>query len=314
MKRLAMAAAAMWLLGAAAAPSGPRRLLTIETGALPFRPQLSPAGRVIALRTRSGGVEIRSLADGKLRGEIPGTPDPVAAFRLSADGSLLALRRGGNAEIWRLGGLAKQREFPAQATPDDEVALAPSGKLLATAGRLEVRVFDTATGKQIARWALPVGEVSVLLFTADERSLLIGGNNASLYRLDLADSTIRAENDELTMATFALALTDGGRRLLAAGASGALETLDAATLKRQRPATALGPAVALMAAPGSGRVFAAILDPNDVDVPPRVVAWSSAGIESVAPLAVGGALDERGRLVYVVPAEKGVEILRFPGE
>jgi hypothetical protein len=310
-KRLGILLAAVSLIAAAPAP---RPVVSIETGWPPTEVELSAVGRTIALRTPGGGVQLRSLIDGKVTGEVGGDPQPVASFRLSADASLLVLRRGSSAEVWRLKGLAKRNEFPLQADQLDSLALAPSGRFVATSWRPDVRVFDTASGKQIAHWALPVGEAWTMAFTADESGLLIGGTNASLYLLDLASSKIRAQNDELPMATFAVAPIDGGRRFLAAGGYNLLETLDGATLRRVGSPMPLGPAVGLLPDPRGGRGFAALMDINNNDLAPRAVAWSASGVRAIAPLVIGGALDERGRVVYVVPTEKGVEIHRFAGD
>ncbi|MEQ9398660.1 MAG: hypothetical protein RJQ04_05780 [Longimicrobiales bacterium] len=106
----------------------------------------------------------------------------LKAVAVSPDGSLL-LTAGWDrtARLWEVGTGMELRSFPVMANGDGAIAFSPDGRYVLTAGRAteplgrdEARLWDAATGAELARFAHD-GQVRAVAFTPDGSRVVTGG-------------------------------------------------------------------------------------------------------------------------------------------
>jgi WD40 repeat protein len=107
-----------------------------------------------------------------------------AAF--SRDGRLLGTAAGRSAWLWDLDKHQPLGRFPAFSKHVDALAFHPTGRLFAAGGRDgEVRLWDTASLKEVARYNWGVGAVHGLAFAPDGATAAAAGHDNAIAIWDL---------------------------------------------------------------------------------------------------------------------------------
>jgi RNA polymerase sigma factor (sigma-70 family) len=140
----------------------------------------TPDGKQIVTAANDGTVRFWASADGKELRSIS-VEHGVPALGISADGKILATAEGDAIRLWdppgrALRSIAGEKDVPFQGT----LVFSPDGATLAAAAKDgSVRLYQTATGKK--QQALPAGAKTVrcVAFTADGKSLVTVGDDAS---------------------------------------------------------------------------------------------------------------------------------------
>jgi WD40 repeat protein len=142
----------------------------------------SPDSKLLACARENGSILLWNVVTGT---ELPSLPSPdsrVARIAFSPDGTLLAsagqVNNGGAVRLWKVA--TGQLLFTSPRTPGLEmaweVAFSPDGKTLAAGlDSGEVRLFDVASGWQVATLSGHGGPVRWLGFHPDGRSLAVAG-------------------------------------------------------------------------------------------------------------------------------------------
>jgi RNA polymerase sigma factor (sigma-70 family) len=173
---------------------------------------LSPDHKILAVAlSGDSGIVIRDLASGKLLRQLDGLSAAPVALAFSPDGQRLAVaqspdQQADNLRVWDIN-TGKVLHVVGGKQAVHSLAFSPDGKMLATGGEDKViRLWDTATGKQLSALRGHDGPVVVLIFSASGRVLVTAGGEG--------DRTIRLW-DLTTTAKAPVADSGVGERLTA---------------------------------------------------------------------------------------------------
>ena len=178
--------------------------------------QLSPDGRLLLLGSSDGVLRLLEGASGQLVRDL--TPDPAerpasgAAF--ADDGRSIALFEERRLSIREIAGGGTRLQVPG-VDKLSVLTYSPDGRFLAGVSRDGiVRVFGTATGKELACWQGKQGEVYAVAFSPDRRLLATGGMSGVILVWKLPESEglpARLTKEEAATSWQALADLDAGR-------------------------------------------------------------------------------------------------------
>ncbi len=116
---------------------------------------------------------------------LPLRKEPAQALAFSPDGSLLALARDKEIEIWDTAGWRLRRRLSAHARSIDALAFAPNGQLASGSDDRSIRLWDAAQGKELLTLRGHLGGVTSLAFTADSRRLVSGDKEQTVKVWDV---------------------------------------------------------------------------------------------------------------------------------
>jgi outer membrane protein assembly factor BamB len=169
-------------------------------------------------------------------------PGGNAALAFAPDGRSLAVGGGSTlGETTRLD-LATREKLPAPARLKRDLCaltFSPDGQLLVVVGGTEfqkvaeVKVFDTALGRERAELMGHTDKVFAVACAPDGRTLATGGADQTVRLWDLATLKTRAVLAAHAGAVLSVAFSPDGKTLAAAGADGRVRLWDTATGKEQ---------------------------------------------------------------------------------
>jgi WD40 repeat protein len=160
-----------------------------------FGPQkiaISADGKLLAAGggdTRGGELNLWDLQNGKEIGSFPGYTNSLYALAFSPDGKLLA---SGDIEhrvmLWDVSARKALATFKGHTDWVHAVQFSPDGRTLASAGRKEVKLWDVASGKELASFTRIV-EAWSMAFSQDLKTLA----SPNYQEIDLWDVTAGKE-------------------------------------------------------------------------------------------------------------------------
>jgi WD40 repeat protein len=109
------------------------------------------------------------------------------------------------------------------------VATSPDGRLIASAGFEDVKVWEAASGRLIRTFADGLQINSVIAFMPDGRRIVTGSEDFKVRLWDIETGKLLREFSGPTDLVFALAISPDGRRILSAGNDKAVRVWDADT-------------------------------------------------------------------------------------
>jgi WD40 repeat protein len=147
----------------------------------------------------SGEVVLWDVGAGRKRTTLPGPLEIVTGLAFAPDGRTLAIA-GKPARLWNID-TGEVRVIPADKDARVwGVAFSPDGKLLATGGdaaKAQVRVFDVATGRELATLKDHADTVQRLAFRPDGKTLATADWTGSVRLWDLARGRVRHAWDKV---------------------------------------------------------------------------------------------------------------------
>jgi WD domain, G-beta repeat len=159
----------------------------------------SPDGKTLAsscgtsVHPQTGGnAKLWDAATGKERATIAAGPTIIEYLTFSADSQTVAtIGWDGNVTIWDVATSKERSKFATHAQGGFAVRFSPDGKTLATAGGNEVKLSETATGRELAVFPHPANVWSVE-FSPDGRTLITACWDSTVKLWELASHKQRA--------------------------------------------------------------------------------------------------------------------------
>ena len=235
----------------------------------------SPDGKMLALAGRDRQARVHDAANGKelyalgepfapiatgavpvaLAGAIGAAPE-LRTLAFSPDSKRIATAAGGTVRMWSA---ATGKEIPlsdGHQGPLAAVVLSADGKTaVSRANDGTVRRWDAVTGKVLTGFRLPQGPAA---FSADGRSVAVGGGNGTIHILDTADGKERFQFKGHPRGAAALAFSPDGALLAERGADGVIRLYDPAKGEQVRPlavqADNTGSTTGVLVVAASGRI------------------------------------------------------------
>jgi RNA polymerase sigma factor (sigma-70 family) len=162
--------------------SGKERFRMPVDGALMIDAAVSPDGKTVAAAVANvGTVVIFDATAGKLVRRLEGPDKSAGILAFAPDGKLL-FSGGSPAVLWDL--VADQVVGQIKDYYNTRcAAFSPDGKRVAIGGHDDIVIVEAPSGKELRR--LPVWGATSLAFTADGRTLLVGGWNGDISQWDM---------------------------------------------------------------------------------------------------------------------------------
>ncbi len=204
-------------------------------GGAPKSLAFQPAGRLLAVGgTSRPGLSILTLWDWRERRQhrsLEGHEGGINVLAFSEDGSILASAdAAGAVKVW---GVASGRELASwdasrPRNPVKALALSPDGKLLATAGVLdvEVRLLDARGGRPRDRLRTTGSGVNGLAFSPDGRLLAMANQGGSADLFDVARARALGAIPATAGSLESVIFVGHGRMLATGGRDGSLRLWD----------------------------------------------------------------------------------------
>ncbi|MFA6047039.1 MAG: WD40 repeat domain-containing protein, partial [Phycisphaerales bacterium] len=240
---------AAWIGGMDFSPDGKRlafcsrdrmvRVVDIETGRVIFEnsPELpsmssleySPLGDRIVTAGPDQAC-IWDAATGALLSQQAGLKGRVSCARWSSSGNAILICGEGSVRMWDAGNDAGRVGFSGHTSWVFGMDQSPLRPVVATcAGDYTVRLWDRATGRELARAQLPADRARTVRFSPDDTRLYVAADDGSVYVLDAhtleCTDEFAASNREL----FSMKLSPGGDLLVTGGYGRAVHVLDTQT-------------------------------------------------------------------------------------
>jgi RNA polymerase sigma factor (sigma-70 family) len=295
-----------------------RQLRTCGNAGLFGPVRLAPDGKTVAAPGPVGEIELRDAATGERRHTLKGQQAKNSSAAFAADSKTLAT--GGYDKTIRLWDVATGRELRRIDCPEavGSVVLSADGKLLASVGVHEenpapgiigwmpdsqIRIWDTATGKELRRLVVPAkatdrAGVVAVAFARDSKTVVTLGIDYVLRVWDVTTGKALQSFPGCSTNHGALALTPDGKAAAIVNGGTALRVIDLATGNDRVPLTGHGGGVYAAAVTPEGRtVFTAGGDD-------AVGVWDAATGKELRRLrghgrwVAGLRLSPDGRLLY----------------
>lgn len=190
---------------------------------------LSPDDRTAWAARGHGGIAQIDLVQGSVVRVLP-TTGTVGAMELSPDGRELHVASGASVEVWDATDGHPVRRIPDPTSSASDVSVSPDGGLVAITTTPAVRLVDRTSGRDRSVLG-DLQSAGPVAWLPDGRSLLVGGQDGTVRRWDVATSRavqsfegLQAPVEDvhvLAGATHAMAIANGVVRVwnLATGAS-----------------------------------------------------------------------------------------------
>ena len=171
------------------------------------------------------------------------------------------------------------------------LATSRDGKFLASGGDGLVTVHECASGKEVARIALPPGRILALAFAPSATMLCAAGEDRRIHFLDLASGkaldSVLAHNEVVT----SLAFSPGGTTLYSGSFDGAVKIWDFASRKLKQTLAANGGRIHGVAASRDGKTLAAACAAklDGENRPSEIAIWNLENTKQRKSLVAGAA-------------------------
>jgi WD40 repeat protein len=185
----------------------------------------SPDGKTLASASQDGAVRLWDAAAGTERATLA-YGDTVWGVGFSSDGKIVGAAGLKGLRLWAATGkeLAAHKDFGQRA-----LAFSPAGAVLAVSRNMDVLLWDTAAGKELAVLKGHTSEVTRLVFSPDGKRLASTSADHMVRVWDVVMGKQAAAYDLGQAQAFSLAYSPDGKTLAAVGFLRPLWRWDTAT-------------------------------------------------------------------------------------
>jgi WD40 repeat protein len=210
--------------------------------------RFAPDGKTLAVLDGGWQVSLWDVATATERLRLEGLRRPVGTLAFSPDGKVLATGGGGyenpgpfaknflaELKLWDVAGGKMLRSYEGHTFYVTDVAFAPDGRTLASAGGdFSTRLWDVPTGREPPRFVGHSHAVTSLAYTPDGGTVCSCSEDGTIRVWDARRCRERLVLRGHTKAVMALGLTPDGRTLASGGLDGTVRLWDLAAGREVR--------------------------------------------------------------------------------
>lgn len=182
----------------------------------------SPDGKRLAAAA-GRNVLLHGAESLKVEATLSGHPGPLTTLRISPNGEILVALGGrpgiaGALTIWDLATLSKRHELQGHRDAILDAAIAPDGKLLATASYdREIKLWDLNEGKELRTLKDHTDAVYAVAFSPDGSKLASAGADRTVKLWDVHSGRRLKTLSDATAELYTVAFGPGGETVFAGG-------------------------------------------------------------------------------------------------
>ncbi len=281
---------------------------SLELAAPIYSADVSMDGRLVAVASQDKSVYLIDAVTRELR-VLRGHVDQVTAVAFSLDAKTLASGAlDGEIRLWSTRERQNVRSVPTQQGKLNALDFSRDGRSLAAASRKGVRIYETSTGKLVAKLASAQGRQQAVRFDPSAARIATAGTDGVVRLWSLDSKRVVTELRDHRGTVYALAYSSDGSRLLSAGRDRVIRVWNAKSAKIERKVSGHTARIVAVAYRPDGKRFASASYDGSVREWDAATGRQLRSLEGHSDAVRAVAYGDRGRVLISAGLDRRVQL------